>query len=257
MGIVNVTPDSFFASARTEQVGDAIVRGRALFDEGAHLVDVGGESTRPGANPVSASEELLRVIPVIEGLRGIGRISVDTRKEEVAREAVAAGATMINDVSGTLASVAGELGVAWVAMHAQGTPATMQDDPHYDDVVEEVSAWLLDHAHQARAAGVEELWLDPGIGFGKSFEHNWALLAHVDHFASLAERCEAGLLVGTSRKGFLGESRVGTEGPDDRLEASLATAVAAYEAGARMVRVHDVAVTVQAMRIVLEEVDAE
>ena len=256
MGIINVTPDSFFASARTEHVDDAILRGIDLFAQGAEIVDVGGESTRPGATPVSEAEELLRVIPVIEGLAGKGRISVDTMKEGVARQAVAAGATMINDVSGTLAQVAGDLGVAWIAMHAQGTPATMQDAPHYDDVVAEVSSWLEAQAVNAKAAGVEELWLDPGIGFGKTFAHNWTLLAHLDHFVALAERFDAGLLVGSSRKRFLGELGHGSEGPEDRLEASIATATAAFEAGARMVRVHDVAVTVQAMRIVLEEVDA-
>ena len=256
MGIINVTPDSFFASARTEHVDDAIVRGLALFAEGAGVVDVGGESSRPGASPVSEEEELLRVIPVIEGLAGHGRISVDTTKAGVARAAVAAGASMINDVSGTLAGVAGELGVAWVAMHAKGTPATMQDHPHYDDVVTEVEQGLDTHAHKAREAGVGELWLDPGIGFGKSFEHNWTLLAHGDRLVGLADRWGAGLVVGTSRKGFLGALGHQSLGPEDRLEGSIATAVAAFEAGARMVRVHDVAVTVQAMRIVLEEVDA-
>jgi dihydropteroate synthase len=255
MGIINVTPDSFFASARTEHVDDAIARGLVLFAEGADIVDVGGESTRPGASPVRESEELLRVIPVIEGLAGRGRISIDTTKEGVARAAVVAGASMINDVSGTLAYVAAELEVAWVAMHAKGIPATMQDDPHYGDVVSEVAEWLEAHARLAREAGVGELWLDPGIGFGKTFEHNWALLAHLDYFSALADRFDAGLTVGTSRKQFLGELGRTSLGPEDRLEGSIATAVAAYEAGARMVRVHDVAVTVQAMRIVLEEVD--
>ena len=132
----------------------------------------------------------------------------------------------------------------------------MQDEPHYDDVVAEVSSWLEAHAVNAKAAGVTELWLDPGIGFGKTFAHNWTLLAHLDHFVALADRFDAGLVVGTSRKRFLGEFGQGSQGPEDRLEASIATATAAFEAGARMVRVHDVAVTVQAMRIVLEEVDA-
>jgi dihydropteroate synthase len=131
----------------------------------------------------------------------------------------------------------------------------MQDDPHYGDVVSEVAEWLEAHARLAREAGVGELWLDPGIGFGKTFEHNWALLAHLDYFSALADRFDAGLTVGTSRKQFLGELGRTSLGPEDRLEGSIATAVAAYEAGARMVRVHDVAVTVQAMRIVLEEVD--
>lgn len=254
MGIVNVTPDSFFPGARTEDVDQAIARGMALFDEGAGIVDVGGESTRPGAEPVSEAVELDRVVPVVEALAKIGRVSIDTTKNVVARECVAVGASLINDVSGSLGQVAGELGVGWVAMHAKGTPKDMQLDPTYDDVVAEVSAWLLDKVNVAHSHGIQELWLDPGIGFGKTEAHNWSILRHCDEFAALAHEHGARLVIGTSRKRFLGN--VG-QGPflevDDRLAPSLATAITALEAGADMVRVHDVLATVQASRILYEE----
>lgn len=253
MGVLNATPDSFFEGSRSSGE-EAVRRGLAMIEAGADWIDVGGESSRPGAASVEASVEIARVLPVIEGLAGRAPVSIDTVKAEVAAAAVAAGASLINDVSGTLAPVAAELGVGWVAMHAQGTPATMQEHPCYDDVVAEVADWLATKAAEARALGVEDLWLDPGIGFGKTFEHNWALLRHADELAALAEGLGARLLVGTSRKRFLGEAGGADLPPEDRLAASLATALAAMEAGAAMVRVHDVTATVQAARVFAEEV---
>jgi dihydropteroate synthase len=256
MGIVNVTPDSFFAEQRTAEAAEAIARGRRLLAEGASIVDVGGESTRPGATPVDEATEQARVLEVVTRLSAEGRVSVDTTKESVARAAVEAGATMINDVGGGLAGVAGELGVAWVAMHAKGTPATMQLDPTYDDVVGEVADWLAAAAVEARRVGVDELWLDPGIGFGKTAEHNWSLLRHADELRSLADEHGARLLIGTSRKRFLGSVGGLDRPPAERLDASVATAVAAMVAGAQMVRVHDVRETVDAARLVAGELVA-
>ena len=239
MGIVNVTPDSFFAAARTEAREAALARGAELFALGCDIVDVGGESTRPGAQDVALDEELSRVVAVVEGLSILGPVSIDTRKAEVARRAVAAGASVINDVSGQLVEVAGELGVGYVAMHSRGTPATMQIDPHYDDVVAEVLAELEVLARRARDAGVAPLWLDPGIGFAKTLEHNLALLAHLDRLVDLARRYDAGVLVGTSRKRFLGLLGPEPLDVDERLEASLATEAWALASGVAMNRVHD------------------
>ena len=254
MGVLNATPDSFFEGSRSSGA-EAVGRGLAMIDAGAAIIDVGGESSRPGAHSVDVSTELSRVLPVIEGLAGRTPLSIDTVKAEVAEAAVAAGATLINDVSGTLAPVAAGLGVGWVAMHAQGTPATMQDDPHYDDVVAEVAAWLEVKGTEARDLGVEDLWLDPGIGFGKTAAHNWTLLRHADELAELARRLGARLLVGTSRKRFLGSVAGGDVPAEGRLAGSLATSLAAVEAGAAMVRVHDVTATVQAARVFAEELE--
>jgi len=256
MGIVNVTPDSFFALQRTESVESSIERGRALFAQGAAIVDVGGESTRPGATPVSEADELARVLPVVEALASLGPLSIDTTKPAVAIAAVRAGAVLINDVGGSLAPVAADLGVGWVAMHAKGSPRTMQEDPRYDDVVAEVARWLEGKVIEAQRLGVREVWIDPGIGFGKTAAHNWSLLRHTDEFAALAADLGARLLVGTSRKRFLGLLG-GEERPaEERLDASLATAVVAIEGGAQLVRVHDVAATVEAVRICTEELIA-
>jgi dihydropteroate synthase len=255
MGIVNVTPDSFFASARTDAVDDAIARGLALFASGADVVDVGGESTRPGAEAVSVDEELSRVIDVVAALAPRGRVSIDTQKPEVAVAAVAAGATMVNDVSSTLAPVAGELRVGYVAMHRQGTSATMQVNPHYDDVVAEVAAFLTDVATRARAAGVREMWLDPGVGFGKTVAHNVSLLAHTDTFVTLARGFDAGILIGTSRKRFLGALAPTFLEVDDRLEGSIATEAWALVGGASMVRVHDVDAAVQLRELLIRPVE--
>jgi dihydropteroate synthase len=266
MGILNVTPDSFSDGGRWQTHDDAIAHGLAMLAEGADVVDVGGESTRPGAEPVDADEELARVIPVIEALAPEVRISVDTTKAEVAQDAVASGASLINDVSASLAPVAAELGVGWVAMHAQGTPDTMQDDPRYDDVVAEVAAFLAERAEEATALGVHEVWLDPGIGFGKTAEHNLALLAGLDSLVALGHP----VLVGTSRKAFLGSlladsdhglagadgAATANAGParrvsvDDRIEGSVATAAWALRHGAGMIRAHDVRAAVQTTRLV-------
>ena len=250
MGIVNVTPDSFYAEQRTFEQDAAVERGRDLFEQGAAVVDVGGESTRPGAEPVDLATELDRTVEVVGRLSGIGPVSIDTTKPEVARAAVVAGAVLINDVGGELAAIAAELGVGWVAMHAKGGPKTMQDDPRYDDVFGEVASWLERKAAAARAEGVVDLWLDPGIGFGKTAEHNWSLLRRTDDFAELADSLGARLLVGSSRKRFLGLLG-GRELPAaQRLDASLATATVAMAAGAALVRVHDVAATVRAAGLV-------
>jgi dihydropteroate synthase len=245
MGIVNVTPDSFFPASRTLAADEAIARGRAHFMEGADVVDVGGESTRPGATPVPDDEELSRVVPVVRALSQLGPVSIDTQKESVARAAIAAGASVLNDVSSSLVAVAGEMKVGYVAMHRQGDSRVMQDNPTYADVVGEISEFLAGIADDARRVGVSQLWLDPGIGFGKTVEHNLTLLAHIDHFVELAANYGAGVLIGTSRKRFLSHLGRNTLEVDERLEASLATEAWAMVQGVSMVRVHDVRETVQ------------
>jgi dihydropteroate synthase len=245
MGIVNVTPDSFFPGSRTASHRDAIARGLDHLARGADVVDVGGESTRPGAERVPAQEETQRVVAVIEALAARGAVSIDTQKESVARAAVAAGARIVNDVSSTLAEVAGELGVGYVAMHRRGDAATMQVAPHYDDVVGEVLSYLAAVARRARDAGVGELWLDPGIGFGKTLEHNLALLGACDQFVALAREFDAGVLIGTSRKRFLSGLSSRELDVDERLEGSIASEAWALVHGVAMVRVHDVAAAVQ------------
>jgi dihydropteroate synthase len=258
MGVVNVTPDSFSDGGRFADHRAAVAHGLALADEGADWVDVGGESTRPGAQPVPEAEELRRVVPVVESLAAAGlAVSIDTRKASVARAAVGAGATLLNDVGARLGAVAADLGVAWAAMHAQGEPATMQDAPRYRDVLAEVRDELVARADAARAAGVPQVWIDPGIGFGKTAAHNLELLARLEELVATGYP----VLVGTSRKGFLGEllgASDGRDGPvptDDRLEGSLATATWAMACGARMVRVHDVRATVHAAQVVGGEIN--
>jgi dihydropteroate synthase len=252
MGIVNVTPDSFSDGGRFLDHAAAIAHGRRLIDEGADVLDIGGESTRPGAEAVAVDTELARVLPVIEGLAPLGvRLSVDTTKPAVARAAVEAGVTMINDVSASLERVAAEFGVGWIAMHRRGDPKTMQQRAHYDDVVRDVSRELAEAAARGRQAGVDEIWLDPGIGFGKTTRHNLALLAHLDAVVGLGYP----VCVGVSRKRFLGELLAASDGVahidgDDRREGSLAAATTAIVAGATMVRVHDVRMTVHATRVV-------
>ncbi len=181
MGVVNVTPDSFSDGGRYLDRAAALAHARALVAEGADWIDVGGESTRPGADPVDEDEELRRVVPVVAALAADGvPTSIDTRKAAVAAAAVDAGARMVNDVTARLGDVAAATGAAFVAMHMQGEPGTMQVDPHYDDVVTEVRDHLVARADAARAAGVSEVWIDPGIGFGKTLAHNLDLLAHLD-----------------------------------------------------------------------------
>lgn len=254
MGVLNVTPDSFSDGGSWAEPDAAVHRGRQLLAEGADIVDVGGESTRPGAEPVGIDTELARVVPTIEALADDvaaagARLSVDTRHAEVARAALAAGATILNDVSASLEEVAGEAGAGWVAMHMLGEPGTMQDSPHYDDVVAEVRAFLVAAEQRGRDAGVREVWVDPGIGFGKTFEHNWALLGALETLVGTG----IPVAVGTSRKGFLGAVLAeadGTDvhpGPEDRLEGSITTACWAATMGAAMIRVHDVRATVAAL----------
>jgi dihydropteroate synthase len=250
MGVLNVTPDSFSDGGRYLDRDRAVEHGLELAAAGADVVDVGGESSRPGAEPVAEAEELRRVLPVIEALAPRVRVSVDTTKRAVALAAVEAGATLINDISASLWESAAESGAGWVAMHMQGTPATMQVSPRYSDVVGEVREFLMERAATAVAAGVSEVWVDPGIGFGKSAEDNLRLLRH------LPELAEGGfpVLVGTSRKSFLGAIAPDQDGSkaaaEERLEASIATAAWAMLAGASMVRVHDVAPTIQAAALV-------
>lgn len=258
MGVVNVTPDSFSDGGRFFDHAAAVAHGLALVDEGASVIDVGGESTRPGAEPVPVAEELRRVLPVVAGLAPHVRVSIDTRHAEVAASAVAEGATLVNDVSAALAEVAaaGGPGVGFVTVHMRGDPSTMQREPHYDDVVGEVRDFLVERATAARSAGVEEVWIDPGIGFGKTTAHNLALLARLDELVATG----FGVVVGTSRKRFLGE--LGTDPASagtgavvappvgDRLEGSLATATWAMWQGATMIRAHDVRATVHAARVV-------
>jgi dihydropteroate synthase len=255
MGVLNVTPDSFSDGGRFLAHDAAVAHGRQLFAEGADIVDVGGESTRPGSDPVLVEEELARVVPVVEALAAHGRVSIDTRKAEVAAAAIAAGATLVNDVSASLYEVAAaHPGTGFVAMHMLGDPKTMQANPQYDDVVSEVRDRLVERAQAARAAGVREVWIDPGIGFGKTAAHNLDLLRGLDELVSTGFP----VVVGTSRKRFVGELLARSDGlppaelvpPDDRLEGSLATAVWSMIRGARMVRVHDVRATVHAARVV-------
>lgn len=262
MGILNVTPDSFSDGGLHDRLDSAVARAREMAAQGAAIIDVGGESTRPGASPVDAAQEMSRVIPVVEALAGTFdvsglRISIDTRNEATARAAVAAGATLINDVSASLWPVAADTGAGWVAMHMSGDPRTMQANPHYGYVVDEVRRFLVGRATTAVAAGVEEVWVDPGIGFGKTTSHNVDLLAHIDVLVDEGFP----VLVGTSRKRFLGELTTRSDlrgdpggsiaeptGVADRLEASLVSAMWAVLGGVRAVRVHDVGATVNALR---------
>ena len=245
MGVLNVTPDSFSDGGRWLDFEAAVGHGRAMVAEGADIIDVGGESTRPGAAEVPVDEELRRVVPVVEALAGETRVSIDTRKPEVAEAALAAGATIVNDVSAGLHEVAAAAGAGWVAMHMRGTPATMQQHATYGDVVAEVQAFLVAQAEGAKAAGVTEVWIDPGLGFAKTATHNLTLLHHLDRLVATGYP----VAVGASRKSFIGKL-TGDAPVEDRLEGSLAAAVWAMEKGAAMVRVHDVRATVQAARLV-------
>ena len=257
MGIVNVTPDSFSDGGRFLDPRAAIDHGLALVEDGADLLDVGGESTRPGADPVDDAEERRRVLPVIEALaeRAGVPISVDTMKASVADAALRAGARVVNDVSGgrfdpEVLAVAADHGAGYVAMHMRGEPRTMQDAPSYDDVVREVGDFLAERADVARAAGIAPfaIALDPGIGFGKTTAHNLELLAQLD---ALVARLDAPIVVGASRKRFLGAlvGDPGTEATDRRDDATLATTVWAVGLGARVVRVHDVRSTRRAVAL--------
>jgi dihydropteroate synthase len=266
MGIVNVTPDSFSDGGRFLDPDAAIAHGVALVEAGADLLDIGGESTRPGADPVDDAEELRRVLPVVEALaaRTGVPISVDTMKASVADATLAAGARVVNDVSAgrfdpDLLGVVAQRDAGYVAMHMQGEPRTMQDAPQYDDVVREVGDFLAERADVARAAGVARgaLALDPGIGFGKTAAHNLALLAHLD---ALVARFDEPIVIGASRKRFLG-ALLGDDAVDStarRDDGTLATTVWAVGLGARVLRVHDVRSAARAVALygAMERADA-
>jgi dihydropteroate synthase len=254
MGVVNVTPDSFSDGGRFLDAPAALAHARRLIAEGADMIDIGGESTRPGAEPVPETEEIARVVPLIRAIRGESqvRISIDTMKPAVAMAAVAAGADMWNDITALSWSpdnpaVAAELGCEVCLMHMQGDPRTMQSDPRYDDVVEEVMAFMLGRIQAAAEAGVSgaRIWLDPGIGFGKRPEHNLELLHHLDRFV------ETGfpVVLGVSRKRFIRSIDGTAIQADDRLGGSLAAALWGVSKGAAVLRAHDVRETVQALKV--------
>ena len=249
VGILNVTPDSFSDGGQFFDASQAISKGIEMFNDGAAIVDVGGESTRPGATPISVSEEIRRVVPVIEALATYGRISVDTFKPEVAVAAVRAGASQINDISSTLCGVAAEYGVGWVAMHMKGTPLNMQQNPVYEDVVEEVISYLREKVALAQKLGVSEIYIDPGIGFGKTLQHNLQLIGSLARFSEIG----APVYLGTSRKSFLGKLVAEVEGElavaDDRIEGNLATVAWALSKGVKALRVHDVKATCDYIRL--------
>jgi dihydropteroate synthase len=251
MGVVNVTPDSFSDGGLFLDPERAVAHGRELVADGAAILDVGGESTRPGAEPVPAEVECERVVPVIAGLRETGaEISVDTSKAEVAAAALDAGATIVNDVtalgaSPEIAALCADRGAALVLMHMQGTPRTMQENPVYDDVVGDVKAFLAERIQRAASAGVAEdrIWVDPGIGFGKTLEHNLELLRRLGELGELGRP----IVVGASRKSFI--AKVDGSGVGERLGGSLASAVLAWRNGADVLRVHDVAATADAIKV--------
>jgi dihydropteroate synthase len=255
MGVINLTPDSFSDGGRFEAADVALAHARRLLADGADLLDIGGESTRPGAAPVSEAEEIARVIPLIRAIRAESDVplSIDTMKPAVARAAIAAGASLWNDVTAlrhapdSLATAA-ELGCEVVLMHMLGEPGTMQAEPRYDDVVGEVADFLAARAEAAMAAGVARarIWLDPGIGFGKHMiHHNLPLLAHLDRIVALGFP----VLLGASRKSFISALDGGSRPADQRLGGSIAAALAGATAGVAAVRVHDVRETVQALRV--------
>jgi dihydropteroate synthase len=250
MGVVNVTPDSFSDAGVNFRTGDAIATAGRMVAEGAAIVDVGGESTRPGSYPVPLDEELRRVLPVLEAIAGELPFSIDTAKAEVARRAVGLGAELVNDVTAlrgdpALAGVVAESGVYLCLMHMLGEPRTMQRDPRYDDVVSEVKAFLEERLRFAVAEGIAEEYvcLDPGIGFGKTVEHNFELVRRLDELAALGRP----LVVGFSRKSSLGKILGDPDAKTGPLSASIAAAVAAYERGATILRVHDVREHVEAL----------
>jgi dihydropteroate synthase len=260
MGVVNVTPDSFSDGGQYLDAVAAIAHGLELEAEGAVILDVGGESTRPGAAPVPQDEELRRVLPVIEGLIDAGsraQISIDTSKSEVAARALASGATFVNDVTAfrgdpEIVGAVAEAGAECCLMHMLGTPRTMQVDPHYDDVVGDIKAFLEERMSFAIAHGVAEdrIMLDPGIGFGKTVQHNLELLRRLGELVELGRP----VCIGTSRKSFLGKI-TGRE-VDDRVAATVATNVLAYERGARVFRVHDVGPVHDALTVTAATVSA-
>jgi len=250
MGIVNVTPDSFSDGGEFLSADAAVAHGREMLDAGADIVDVGGESTRPGAAEVPAAEEIERVLPVVEALAGDGAtVSIDTSKAAVAEAALDAGAAIVNDVTAladpAMAPLCAERGPGVILMHMKGTPRTMQDDPVYDDVVTDVRDFLAERLRFATDAGIagERIWLDPGIGFGKTVEHNLELIARLGEIGDLGRP----IVVGASRKTFIG--RITGRDVDDRLGGSIASNVLGIVHGADVLRVHDVPETIQAVRV--------
>ncbi len=250
MGVVNVTPDSFSDGGLFLDAEAAIAHGRELAEQGAEILDVGGESTRPGAEEVSAEEERARVEPVVAGLAGNVTVSIDTSKLDVARAALDAGATIVNDVTALrnapgIADLCAERDTGLILMHMQGDPRTMQEAPTYEDVVDDVKAFLAEQLEVAVGAGVaeERVWLDPGVGFGKNLEHNLELLRRMDELRELGRP----LVVGASRKSFIG--KVDGSAVDDRLGGTIASSVFAAAEGADVLRVHDVAEMAQALRM--------
>jgi dihydropteroate synthase len=251
MGVVNVTPDSFSDGGLYLDPEAAVAHGRELAAAGAEILDVGGESTRPGAEPVSAEEEMRRVVPVVRGLSGAEcQVSVDTSKAAVAAAALDAGAEIVNDVTALrgdpeMAALCAERGATVVLMHMLGDPRTMQDDPHYRDVVAEVKTFLAERLEAAVAAGIDEdrVWLDPGIGFGKTGAHNMELLRRLGELRELGRP----LVIGTSRKSFIG--KVDGSPADQRLGGTIASSILAAAEGAEVLRVHDVAEMRQALTV--------
>jgi dihydropteroate synthase len=252
MGIVNVTPDSFFDGGVNLRAKDAVTAARRMTEEGAAIVDVGGESTRPGSAGVTVEDELRRVVPVLEELGGGIPVSIDTTKAEVARRAVELGAEMVNDVTAlrgdpAMTEVVAEAGVYVCLMHMHGEPRTMQVAPTYDDVVSDVAAFLEARLRYAVDAGISEnlICLDPGIGFGKTVQQNFELLRRLEEFESLGRP----IVIGFSHKSSLGRVLGDPEATTGPLSASLAAAVTAYERGATILRVHDVRETVEALAV--------
>src|SRR3954453_11157978 len=250
MGVINVTPDSFSDGGQFDDAAQAIAHGRRLAAEGASIVDVGGECTRPGADPGPAADELARVLPVVEGLRDVARVSIDTMKLSVAAAAVEAGASYVNDVSAfrhepALAGFVADQGLDCCLMHMLGEPRTMQHDPRYADVVSDVKAFLEARMAFAVSEGVPEakIQVGPGIGFGKTLQHNLELLARLDELAALGRP----LVIGTSRKSFIG--RLTGRDVTERVHGTVATCVIALERGASVFRVHDVAAVSDALKV--------
>jgi len=242
MGIINVTPDSFFADSRKQSVLEAVETAKKMIEEGADIIDVGGMSTRPGSDPVDEEEELNRVIPVIRAIRSITDvpISVDTYRWRVALKALEAGADIVNDISGyqfepDIVKVVSENNSPYVLMHIKGTPKTMQENPHYEDVVKEIKEYFTEKIEYLKEKGVNQIVLDPGIGFGKRYEDNLEILRRIDEFKEL----KLPILIGASRKSFIGIT-LGNVPPEERLEGTLAVTAYCTMKGVDIIRVHDV-----------------